>query len=165
MKPGIIILCLPLLLGCNTVNKPLTETQKKVVLEEGQKRVIELFNALAVFDMDKIISMSDTTDQGYMIVIGDQVYSMGDDAMKDLTADLLKQTFETKKEKYIVIDAASFIYFWNGENDIYMKSGDTIKNDNYFLSYVFRKVNEDWMFLYGHESYQMPKPDSTLVTD
>jgi hypothetical protein len=163
MKSKIIILCLIVLAGCTMVNQPLTETQKKAILEEAQKTVSDLFNALAVIDVDKIISLSDTANPDCMIVTGDQVLKFDKSILKELSADFEKQTFETKAEKYIIIDAASFIYFWNGKNYMFMKSGDTIKLENFFASYIFKKEQEGWKFLYGHESNPAPAPDTAAV--
>ena len=98
-----------------------------------------------------------------MVLTGDQVLNFDKGKLKEFTASLERQTFETKAEKYIIIDAASFIYFWNGKNYMFTKSGDTIKFDNYYASYVFRKEQEGWKFLYGHESNPTPAPETTVT--
>jgi hypothetical protein len=165
MKNGTIILFLAIMSGCNPVNMPLTESQKKTVLDEGQKATKTFFNALATFDADKIFGLIDTASHEAMIVVGNQVYNFNAPEIRDMMKDMQSQTFQTKDEKYVVIDAGSFIYYWRGKNDMFTKSGDSIIYDNYLVSYIFRKVSGEWKFLYGHESYEMPVTDTAKVME
>jgi hypothetical protein len=165
MKHVTIILLLALLAGCNPVNMPLNESQKKVILDEGQKVTKAFFDAMAAYDADKLFNLTDTASHECMIVTGNQIYNMvtEEQAIRDMIKDMQSQTFQTKDEKYVVINPNSFIYYWRGKNNLYTKSGDSIIFDNYLVSYVFRKVNGEWKFLYGHESYEMPAADTAAT--
>jgi hypothetical protein len=155
MKTKLNFLFAALLSGCTLVNTPPTETQKKAIQEEGQKSVHAMFEALTVNDMEKLIGLMDSCPD-CMIVVGDQVIPMVPDTFRQISDGFIKQTFEIEDERYLIPNTGCFIYYWNGKNNIYLKSGDTIKYDNYFGSYVFRKVGNEWKIFYGHESYSPP---------
>jgi hypothetical protein len=70
--------------------------------------------------------------------------------------EAVKETLETRSEKYIVIDATSFTYIWHGKIYIYLKSGQIVTYDNYFSTWTFRKSEGTWKMVNGHESFKFP---------
>ncbi|HLO60544.1 MAG TPA: hypothetical protein VK179_17470 [Bacteroidales bacterium] len=159
MKPVLFILSLASLIACSTQPKPMTDTQLKAVIEEGQPVIKAYMDALKTFDVPELIALSDTADSNFMMVVVGNVIRT-----KDITGtvgSLSGQSFVTKEEKYLVLSPAEFIYYWHGANDVYLKTGDTIKVPEYFSSWFFHKVNGEWKILYGHES--QPLPTSALA--
>ena len=140
----------------------MTDAQKEIVIKEGSVIIKDFFDALAANDMNKLMGMCDTTSE-YTFITGGEIYNYqtGKDLINQFFPLVEKQTFETKFEKYIVIDSNCFIYFWKGKNGMYMKSGESTVMDNYLASYTFRKTDGQWKFVTGHESYQEPMPVDT----
>lgn len=68
-----------------------------------------------------------------------------------------KQTFETKTEKYTVIDPGCFIYTWHGRNGVYIKGIEPIIYDDLLGSYTFKKTKGDWKIVHMHESEKVPE--------
>jgi hypothetical protein len=165
MKAKLLIPFMLLLAACTTGNKPMTETQKEAVKQEGSVVVKEVFNAMAVNDIQKLISLCDTSADYIFINYGDIYdYKQVIDMVNNVFPNVEKQTFDTKFEKYVVISPTCFMYFWKGRNGIYMKSGESNVVDEYIVSYTFVKEGRTWKFLNGHESFKVPLPsDSATV--
>ena len=142
-----------LLVACNTGNKSLTEIQKNAVAEEAKVVIENVFDVLALADGEKRMEICENSDD-FTFVLFDKVYSYME--LKNFVANALqdaeKETFNTKTEKYIIIDQQCFTYIWYGEIDIYLKSGEAMSYENYFSTWTFRKAEGIWKMVSGHES-------------
>jgi hypothetical protein len=163
MKTRFLIPVLLLLTGCSTGVTTLTEVQKNKVKSEGEAAVKELINAFSVNDSAKVIAMTlagpDLSMVGASGVLG---YSDLRKLIDQFFPKIEKQTFDTKTEKYAVIDPACFIYTWYGKNGVYFKNGGSIIYDDYLISMVFRKINGEWKMVYDHESLKYPQPEDPV---
>lgn len=161
MKAKLIIPFFILLAAC-TANKQITDEQKTAVQEEGSAVVKEMFDALAVSDAGKMISLCENSADFTFILAG-EVYDYN--SMMTMIQDMLplveKQTFDTKLERYIVVDQSCFIYYWHGRNSVYMKSGEATVEEDYLASYGFRKNADGWKLFTGHESARPAAPVDT----
>lgn len=148
MKTKILIPLLVLITACNTTNKPMTEAGKEAVKKEGSIVVKELFDAMAINDIEKVFGMNENSSDYLSITAGNIYdYSKSKEMTEQFFAHVEKQTFKTSFEKYIIISPSCFIYIWQGENGIYMKSGTSSVIDDYLLTYVFRKTGDTWKFV------------------
>ncbi len=156
-----------LVVACTNSNMPMTEAQKKAVTDQGVTVVKEFFTALETNDFEKITALLDTTGDYVMITGGERFdYSTGMKMMDQLLPAVDRQTFDTKFEKYVVLSPSCFQYTWEGENGIYMKSGESVIFDDYLVTYTFLKENGKWKLLNGHESFKIPTAiDSTLIAE
>jgi hypothetical protein len=165
MKTKLLIPLLVLLAACNTVNKPMTDEQKAAVKEEGSAVVKDFFDAMITSDVDKMLNLLENSSDYRYIAVGDlSTY----DQMKEMAHQYLKfvkrQTFITKFEKYVIIDPACFIYIWQGDNGMYMNTGDSTIINDYVMTIAFRKNEGSWKLFFGHESSKVPFPiDTTKV--
>ncbi|MDF1561152.1 MAG: nuclear transport factor 2 family protein [Bacteroidales bacterium] len=158
MKSKLLILLLLLMAACTT-NKPMTEEQKAAVLDEASTVVKEYFDAIATSNSEKVASLIEKSDDYLLIVMGELLDYETSVAMMEANLPYVeKQTFETKFEKYTVIDPTCFIYNWHGRNGIYMSSGETAMLEDYLITCVFRKHADGWKYFMGHESEKAPMP-------
>jgi ketosteroid isomerase-like protein len=157
MKSKLLLPLLVLLVGCNPANKPLTEAQKEAVIKEAAPVVKSFFDALAVNDTTKLMSMiNDVPEVIYINPGGVFTGKEMERSASQFVATVEKQSFETKFEKYTVIDPGCFIYSWCGKNAIFFKGGVSILNDNASGSYTFKKTDDKWKLIYMHESVNPP---------
>ncbi len=165
MKAKLLILFLMLLVACNTANKPMTDEQKAAVKEEGSVVVKDFLNALITSNVDNMTNMLENSSDFNYIAAGELATY---DQMNDMAHQYLKyvkrQTFITKFEKYVIIDPATFIYIWQGDNGMYMNTGDSTIITDYVMTIAFRKNEGSWKLFFGHESSKVPLPiDTTKV--
>jgi len=154
-----------LLLAACTSQKPMTDEEKAAVKEEGSAVIKEFFDAMISFNLDKISSMLEDSDD-FTFTVSGEVLSFKE--MVEMGAQyapyIESQTFDTKFEKYVIVSPVCFIYTWHGKNGATMKTGEEIMMEDYFLTYCFRKHEEGWKLFVGHESQFVPIPmDTTAV--
>ena len=164
MKLKLLIPLLLLMAAC-TSDKPMTEEQKATVKEEGSVVVNEFFDAMKNNNLEKFLTMVENTPDFTYITGGEILtYEMQQEMAKQYMPYIERQTFITKSEKYVIIDPFCFIYLWQGDNGMYMTSGDTTILEDYVLSYTFKKSDSGWRLVFGHESQKAPIPiDTTMM--
>ncbi len=161
MKTRFLIPVLLLVAACTT-NKPMTEEQKAAVLDEGTAIVREMFGALAVSDAGKMVSLCENSDDFTFIFAGGVYnYQSMIEVINNMLPEVEKQTFDTKFERYTVIDPTCFVYNWHGRNGVYMKSGEASVEEDYLVTYAFRKHDDGWKLFNGHESSRPAMPADT----
>jgi hypothetical protein len=162
MKAKLLIPFLLLLAACNTTTKPMTDEQKATVKEEGSVTVNEFFDAMKNSNLEKMLTMVENTPDFTYITGGEILtYEMQQEMAKQYLPYVKRQTFITKSEKYVIIDPSCFIYLWQGDNGMYMTSGDSTILEDYVLSYTFKKSDSGWKLVFGHESQKAPMPIDT----
>ncbi|MCU0378649.1 MAG: nuclear transport factor 2 family protein [Bacteroidales bacterium] len=164
MKTRLLIPLLLLMAAC-TSDRPMTEEQKTAVKEEGSAVVKEFFDAMAVSNFEKLTGLLENSED-YNFIVGGDVYTY--DKMVEMASQYIglieRQTFDTKYEKYLIVNPTCFIYTWHGKNGMYMKTGEEIIMEDYLVTYCFRKHAEGWKLFLGHESEKVPVPiDTTKV--
>jgi hypothetical protein len=163
MKVKLLIPLLLLMAACTT-DKPMTDEQKATVKEEGSAVVNEFFDAMKNSNLEKLLTMVENTPDFTYITGGEILtYEMQQEMAKQYMPYVERQTFITKSEKYVIIDPFCFIYLWQGDNGVYMTSGDTSILEDYVLSYTFKKSDSGWKLVFGHESQKAPMPIDTAM--
>jgi len=164
MKSIILISFLLILAACNS-NKPMTEEQKTTVKEEGSVVVNELFDAIKTSNVERLLKLLENSPDYAYIVAGEvYTYDQQVEMASQYVPNIERQTFITKFEKYIIIDPSCFEYIWQGDNGMYMKTGDSTILKDYLLAYTFRKSEGTWKLVLGHESQKVPLPiDTTMM--
>lgn len=151
-----------MLLAACTSNKPMTDEQKTAVKNEGSVIVKEFFDALATSNIQKMSAIIENSADFNFIIAGD-LYNY--DSMMEMANKYIplveKQTFDTRDEKYIIVDPTCFIYIWHGRNGMLMKSGENVTMEDYVATYGFRKHEDGWKLFVGHESEKTPMPIDT----
>jgi hypothetical protein len=164
MKAKFLVPLFVLLAAC-TANKPMTDEQKAAVTEEAVTAVNAYFEAMKVSDAEKITGMFENSKDMTYIAAG-MIYDY--ERMMELARQnfpyIKGQSFETKSEKYIIISPEYFVYTWYGKNGITMTTGDSLMMEDYLVTVGFRKHEEGWKILFGHESEKVSIPiDTTSV--
>ena len=70
---------------------------------------------------------------------------------------LKEQKVMTIKEKYHVIDINLVILGWTGNIIAQFKNGDTMKMNNYSVTFIFEKIDSKWKVIHSHESALPPE--------
>ncbi|HNW56895.1 MAG TPA: nuclear transport factor 2 family protein [Bacteroidales bacterium] len=158
MKTKLLLPFFVLLIGCTAGNWPLTESQKEAVVKDAAPVVKAFYESMTVNDTAKLMSFMDFGPEMTVINIAGLFNSkeMRKTAGK-FFAVVEKQTFETKSEKYTVVDPDCFIYTWYGKNGVYIKGGEPIIYDDLLGSYTFRKIKGEWKIIHLHESTKIPE--------
>jgi len=164
MKSKLLISFLLILAACNS-NKPKTEEQKTTVKDEGSVVVNEFFDALKISNTERLLNLLENSPDYAYIVAGEvYTYDQQVEMASQYVPNIERQTFITKFEKYIIIDPSCFEYIWQGDNGMYMKTGDSTILKDYLLDYTFRKSEGTWKLVLGHESQKVPLPiDTTMM--
>jgi hypothetical protein len=157
-----LLIPLLLLMSTCTTDRPMTDEQKATVKEEGSVVVNEFFDAMKNSNLEKLLTMVENTPDFTYITGGEILtYEIQKEMAKQYMPYVERQTFITKSEKYVIIDPFCFIYLWQGDNGMYMTSGDTTILEDYVLSYTFKKSDSGWKLVFGHESSAAPLPIDT----
>lgn len=163
MKTRFLIAVLLLLIGCSTGVTSLTEEQKSKIKSEGEVAVKELLNAFSVNDTAKIFAMTVSGPDLSLVGAGGILnYSDLRKLANQFFPKVEKQTFETKTEKYAILNPDCFIYTWYGKNGVYLKGNEPFINDDYLMSIVFIRVKGEWKMVYDHESLKYPQPEDPV---
>lgn len=164
MKARLLIPLLLIMAACTT-NKPMTEEQKAAVLDEATVAVHNALDALMTSNTVKWLESLENSEEATFISFGDfYTYKQAEEMATQFFPEITRQTFITAFERYIVINPDCFLYIWQGDNSMYMKSGDSTILEDYVLSYAFRKTDGKWKIFFGHESQKVPMPiDTALV--
>lgn len=162
MKVKLLIPFLLMLAACNTTTKPMTDEQKTAVKEEGSVVVKEIYDAIKTSNVEKMMSLLENSPD-YAYIVAGEVYTYDQQAEmgSQYGSYFERQTFITKFEKYIIVDPSCFIYIWQGDNGMYMKTGDSTILKDYLLAYTFRKSEGTWKLILGHESQKVTLPIDT----
>jgi ketosteroid isomerase-like protein len=70
---------------------------------------------------------------------------------------LKEQKIITTQEKFHVIDINLAVLGWTGNIVAQFKNGDTMKMNNYSVTYVFKKLDNKWKVIHSHESALPPE--------
>ncbi|MFN2439877.1 MAG: nuclear transport factor 2 family protein [Chitinophagaceae bacterium] len=71
--------------------------------------------------------------------------------------ELKEQKIVTIQKKIHVIDTNLVILGWSGNIVAQLKSGDTMKMDNYSITSLFKKIDNKWKVIHSHESALPPE--------
>ena len=70
---------------------------------------------------------------------------------------LKEQKILTIQEKVNVIDRDLVVLAWTGNIAAQFKNGDTMKMNNYSITNVFKKIDDQWKIIHSHESALPPE--------
>ena len=70
---------------------------------------------------------------------------------------LKEQKIMTIREKFHVIDTNLVVLGWTGNIVAQFKSGDIMKMNNYSITSVFKKIDNNWKVIHSHESALPPE--------
>ena len=76
---------------------------------------------------------------------------------KDYYDSLKEQKLTTTREIFHVLDGITVLLCWSGNIDAFFKNGDSMKMQNYSVTFLFRKINGEWKVIHSHESALPPQ--------
>lgn len=71
---------------------------------------------------------------------------------KEYYESLREQKITTTHEIFHVLDDNTVVLAWSGNIDAYFRNGDTMKMQNYAVTFLFKKIGGEWKIIHSHES-------------
>lgn len=134
--------------------EPLTEAQQAQIRTEVLQAVKPLFSAVERLDIQTMRALSHKSPDFTFVMPDGTSYGFEEVLVtaKELFANLSGQKMVTLKDRVLVLAPDAALYLWQGRNDVMQKDGMLLRSDPYCCTYLYRKVDGQWKFAYGHES-------------
>jgi ketosteroid isomerase-like protein len=160
MKPTLILgLALLVLFGCGG-QEPLqmTPQEQDLAKEEINKILNQQLEAASKLDAEALLqSYADSPDFILLSTTGAMVDYQG---TKNGTAEIYKSLsalkFTTIKTEFRFLPGNIVICAWLGKCDAAFKTGERAMIDSYAITFVFKKLDNQWKIIYAHESASSP---------
>ncbi len=149
-----------LMAGCTTPNCALTSQQIEAIKAEAQKATATFIDAIEKNEIDAIIASFHNSDETRLVFDSEwHNYEGFLELANKMLTNVDHQVMDTKKETYTVVAKDCFIHFWTGFNGMYFKDGSNMEMENFFLTYVYKKIDGKWKIIHAHESWKdIPMP-------
>jgi ketosteroid isomerase-like protein len=76
---------------------------------------------------------------------------------KDYYDSIKEQKLATIHEIFHVLDENTVVLCWSGNIDAFFKNGDTMKMQNYTVTFLLKKISGEWKVIHSHESALPPQ--------
>ncbi|GLH72959.1 hypothetical protein GETHLI_14610 [Geothrix limicola] len=132
----------------------LSEAQQAQIRAEVLQAVKPLLAAVERLDIQAMRTLSHKSPEFSFVMPDGTSYGFEEvlATAKELFANLSGQKMITQKERVLVLAPDAALYLWQGRNDVMQKDGVLLRSDPYCCTYLYRKVDGQWKFAYGHES-------------
>lgn len=163
MKTDLIItLVLLLAMGCTGKGPAgMTHQQQETAKKEIGDVVNQISRNLEKMDIDALFQpYSNSSDFVFFTTNGSmedlqQVKTEHAAWFKSLSALKVTKT----KDKFTFLPGDDVICSWLGKFDVTLGAGQKLKIDKFGVTYLFRKIDNQWKVIYQHASALPPVPD------
>jgi len=76
---------------------------------------------------------------------------------RDYYDSLKEQKLTTTHEIFHVLDDFTVVLCWSGNIEAFFKNGDTMKMQNYTVTFLYKKISGEWKIIHTHESALPPQ--------
>jgi hypothetical protein len=166
---NLLFLTIPLiLLSCGQQSdKPLTDMEIGRMKEDVKPIVNRIIESMKPPKVEMFLEPFWNSKEFIYIYNGQVLdYSGLANMCKEVFPTLESQTFIQNSEKISVLSQNSLIYIWIGTSEAKLKTGETVKFDQFEVSWIFKKIDGLWKIIYYQESSQMQslpvQPDTTI---
>lgn len=168
-KQLLIVVSMICLVACTTNNAPLNNEQIDAIKAEAKTAIANFIDAIEKNQEDVIIASFHNSD-ATIVVFGDEAHNYTGflELANSILPNVDHQVMDTKSEIITVASSDCFIHYWTGFNGMYFKDGTHVEMENFFLTYVYKKIDGEWKIIHAHESWQnipMPVPDKEMLMD
>ena len=160
MKPTLVMgLALFLLIGCGGQQPPqMTPQEQEVAKKEITQVLDQQLQAASKLDAEALLqSYANTPDFIFLTSTGSMVDYQG---TKNGTAEMYKSLatlkFTTTKSEFRFLPGNVVICAWLVKCDVTFKTGENAAIDSYAITFVFKKLDNQWKIIYSHESASSP---------
>jgi ketosteroid isomerase-like protein len=156
MKPTLVIgLALFMLFGCGRQEPAQMTPQEQ---DAAKKEISEVLNQLlqSASKMDAEALLQSYSNSPDFILLTTEGSMLDYQGTKNGTAETYKSLsalkFTTVKNEFRFLPGNTVICAWLGKCDVTSKTGEGATIDSYAITYVFRKIDNQWKIIYSHES-------------
>ncbi len=156
MKPTLVMgLALFMLVGCGRQEPPqMTPQEQDVAKKEITQVLDQQLQAASKLDAEALLqSYANSPDFILLTTAGSMVDYQG---TKNGTAEMYKSLaalkFTTTKNEFRFLPGNIVICAWLGKCDVTFKTGEQATIDSYAITFVFKKLDNQWKIIYSHES-------------
>jgi len=149
-----------LLNACSTTNQKEPQSMNNTkIIAEVKKAADALSTYSASSQLDSLLACyADVKD--FRAFSADGIMRNFDEFRKIATGfydSVSRQQVSTIREDFSVIDSNLVIVSWLGNIDAFFKNGNTMKMKNYGVTFVFKKIDNQWKVIHSHESSLPPE--------
>ncbi len=132
----------------------MTEAESNQIIKEVKSVSGKIIEYTQRAQLDSLLSCYDNAP-AFLAFSGDGQMRNYEEFKKICTeyyGALKKQDISTIREKFNVIDDDLVILGWSGDIMAEFRNGDTMKLKNYSVTFVFKKIDNQWKVIHSHES-------------
>jgi hypothetical protein len=158
MKQLLFIAAIISVIACNQNSSKEISSQEKEIISKEVKSVadsmLKSFEKLSpeyfnFIDSTSFLWMNNEAIENY------SEYKTETEAFYNTVAEL---KFDIKKEQFSVADANNVLWVFSGSIHAKGKDGNPIELNPFALSSHFQKINSNWKYVSGHESFPHQAP-------
>jgi ketosteroid isomerase-like protein len=160
MKPALLILLVVLFFSGCTSQEPvqMTPQEQEVAKKEIREVTDHILRSLNTMDLEALLRPYWDSPEFVLVntegSMGDyQTTRNGTVEMFNLLASL---KYTTVKDEFRFLPGNTVICAWFGKSEFAFKAGEQARIDAYAITFVFRKIGNDWKIIYAHESASPP---------
>jgi uncharacterized protein (TIGR02246 family) len=160
MKPALATgLALFMLCGCGRQEPPqMTPQEQDVAKKEITQVLDQQIQTASKLDAEALLQVyANSPDFILLTSKGSMVDHQG---TKNGTAEMYKSLaalkFTTTKSEFRFLPGNIVICAWLGKCDVTFKSEERATIDSYAITFVFKKLDNQWKIIYSHESTSPP---------
>nr|WP_319398490.1 nuclear transport factor 2 family protein [uncultured Carboxylicivirga sp.] len=152
------------ILGCTNQDRSIASLQnEKKILVEAAKATSHFIKVIETNNIPAIKECFDTSENFRLILSGDAYTSKSFKEMADnMLPNVDHQIMDTKKEIYTIIGKDCFIHYWTGFNGMYFKDGTSMEINKFYMTYIYKKIDEKWKIIHAHESWMPESPEENI---
>ena len=149
-----------LIAGCNAPKCSLTPEQIQAIKVEAQQATATYIDAIEKNEINAIIGSFHNSDETRLVFDSESHnYAAFVELANKMLTNVDHQVMDTKEEVFTVVAEDCFIHFWTGFNGMYFKDGSNMEMENFFMTYVYKKMDGQWKIIHAHESWKdIPMP-------
>ncbi len=157
------------LAACTTGSTSLTNEQIKAIKADAQKATAAYIDAIEKNDQEVIIASFHNSDKTRLIFDSESYdYEGFVELANKILSGVDHQVMDTKEELITVLSKDCFVHYWKGFNGMYFKDGTSMEMEDFFLTYVYKKIDDKWKIIHAHESWKdipMPAPETEMMEE
>ena len=140
-------------------NEGLTEAEKEKIIKEMhgvEKQIVE--NCEKVDLSEALIPYSNSPD---FLSVNNEGIIQNYEELKSANMEFFKlldsQKYNKMREEYRFINNDNVIACWAYQAEFVFKSGEKMRIDNFSVTLVLKKINNEWKIIHSHESMTPPR--------
>jgi ketosteroid isomerase-like protein len=160
MKPALLILLVVFFFSGCARQEPvqMTVQEQDVAKKEIREVADHLLQSLNTMDVEALLQPYwNSPDFALVSTDGSMAdYQTAKNGTVEMFKLLASLKYTTSKDEFRFLPGNTVIYAWFGKSEFAFKTGEQSKIDAYAITFVLRKIDNNWKIVYAHESASPP---------